>query len=44
MLKNVVFALKNKSARNFSKIYLNREKTLCYEIVSCDDKRERHYL
>jgi inorganic pyrophosphatase len=44
MLKNVVFTLKNKNARNFSKIYLNKEKTLCYESVPCDDKRERHYL
>lgn len=44
MLKNVVCTFKNRSVRNFSRVYLNKEKTLSYESVTSDDKRERHYL
>ena len=41
MLKNIVYSLRNKSVRNFSRVYLNKEKTLSYDSVHSDDKRER---
>jgi hypothetical protein len=44
MLKNIVYSLRNKSVRNFSRVYLNKEKTLSYDSIHSDDKRERHYL
>jgi hypothetical protein len=44
MLKNLVYTLRQKSVRNFSRIYLNQEKSLAYESIRSEDKRERHYL
>lgn len=44
MLKNTLYTLRNKSVRNFSRIYLNSDKSLSYESFLSDDKRERHYL
>jgi inorganic pyrophosphatase len=44
MLKNTVFSLRKANVRNFSRVFLNSEKTLSYESIRSDDKRERHYL